>query len=92
MRWWTPIRKRWTCAPISNNASRNGKPIPNALKPQFSAKRKKVRESMTDLERCDQEQKEMLEHPDIANAPAWLVVLGIEDWEMEKKLIIAEGQ
>jgi hypothetical protein len=41
------------------------------------------------LERCSAEQSEIINRPDVAAgfAPAWLVTLGIEDWEMEKRFI-----
>jgi len=39
------------------------------------------------LARCDREIAEMSVRED---CPAWLVTLGVEDWEMEKRLI-AEG-
>ena len=44
---------------------------------------------MSDLERCDREIAEILARPDIVAgiAPAYLVTLGIEDWEAEKRLI-----
>ena len=48
----------------------------------------------SDLERCEHEQSRyILERPDVVagEAPAWLVTLGIEDWEMEKRLILAES-
>ena len=39
-----------------------------------------------DLKRCDREIAEMEgQH----NAPAWLVMLGVEDWECEKRLLLA---
>ena len=38
-----------------------------------------------DLKRCDREIAEMEgQH----NAPAWLVMLGSEDWECEKRLLL----
>lgn len=39
---------------------------------------------MTDLDRCNREQEAMAEQHD---APAWLVTLGMEDWEREKQLV-----
>jgi hypothetical protein len=41
------------------------------------------------LDRCAKEQAEILNRSDVASgaAPAWLVTLGIEDWEMEKRFI-----
>ena len=47
---------------------------------------------MTDLERCDAEIAEILSRPDVVagEVPAYIVTLGIEDWEMEKKLIMRE--
>lgn len=41
------------------------------------------------LARCDREIREIQERPDVltGNVPAWLVTLGIEDWEAEKRLI-----
>lgn len=45
---------------------------------------------MTDTERCDREIAEILERPDVVGgqAPAWLVVLGTEDWAEERKMIM----
>jgi hypothetical protein len=47
---------------------------------------------MSDLERCDREQREIRERPDIVAGvvPAYLVVMGLEDWEHEKRLIALE--
>ncbi len=44
-----------------------------------------------DLARCDREIREIQERSDVVagNAPAWLVTLGVEDWEAEKRLILA---
>ncbi len=41
------------------------------------------------LARCDREIAEIRERPDVVAgiAPAWLVTLGIEDWEAEKRLL-----
>lgn len=41
------------------------------------------------LARCDREIAEILGRPDVVAglAPAWLVTLGIEDWEAEKRFI-----
>ncbi len=46
-----------------------------------------------ELERCILEQRLIQECTDVreGNAPAWLVTLGMEDWEMEKRMIIAES-
>lgn len=43
--------------------------------------------SMTALERCQHEQDEIQRRPDVASgkAPAWLVTLGMEDWEFERQ-------
>jgi hypothetical protein len=43
------------------------------------------------LERCQREQAEIQNRSDVVAglAPAWLVTLGIEDWECEKRLIEA---
>jgi hypothetical protein len=48
---------------------------------------------MNDIERCEREQREIQERPDVVAGimPAWLVVMGIEDWEREKRLIEAEA-
>lgn len=43
-----------------------------------------------DLARCDREQAEIQARPDLATAPAYLVALGMEDWEYEQRLIEAE--
>ena len=39
--------------------------------------------------RCDREIAEILNRPDVVvgSAPAWLVTLGLLDWETEKRLI-----
>jgi len=39
--------------------------------------------------RCDLEIAEILNRPDVVDgsAPAWLVTLGLLDWEIEKRLI-----
>lgn len=50
--------------------------------------------SMSDeLDRCDREIAAIRARPDVVAglAPAWLVTLGIEDWEAEKRLILAEA-
>lgn len=41
------------------------------------------------LARCDREIQEILSRPDVVagQAPAWLVTLGVEDWEAEKRAI-----
>lgn len=46
-----------------------------------------------DLARCDREIAEILERKDVqaGTTPAWLVTLGIEDWEMERRLIMTKG-
>ena len=42
-----------------------------------------------ELARCDAEIAEILTRPDVVAglAPAWLVCLGVSDWEVEKRLI-----
>jgi hypothetical protein len=47
---------------------------------------------MTPLERCDQEIAEIASRPDVVagEAPAWLVALGVNDWQVERKLIEGE--
>jgi len=42
--------------------------------------------------RCDQEIDEISTRPDVlaGQCPAWLVTLGIEDWEREKRLLAAQ--
>jgi hypothetical protein len=44
------------------------------------------------LKRCEEEQLAIATRPDVAAgaAPAFLVTLGLEDWEMEKRLIAKE--
>jgi hypothetical protein len=42
------------------------------------------------LDRCDREIAEIMTRPDILKCPAWLIALGVNDWEYEKKLIEAE--
>jgi hypothetical protein len=51
-------------------------------------------ETTGDLEaaiaRCEAEISEILNRPDVVAGmvPAWLVTLGIEDWEAEKRLLL----
>ena len=45
--------------------------------------------SRPEIERCDAEIREYRERG--ADSPAYLVVMGIHDWEVEKRLIEAEG-
>lgn len=42
-----------------------------------------------EIDRCRREQQEILNRKDVVEgrAPAWLVTLGIEDWEMEIRFI-----
>lgn len=42
-----------------------------------------------DLARCDREIAEASAQMD---APAWLVTLGVEDWEAEKRLLLAQSR
>lgn len=42
------------------------------------------------LARCDQEIAAMQTQPE--TRPAWITTLGIEDWEAEKCLILAETE
>lgn len=44
------------------------------------------------IDRCDREIAEIRQRPDVAAglAPAWLVTLGIEDWEAEKRILLAK--
>lgn len=46
--------------------------------------------SVTPIERCDAEIAEILNRPDVVagKVPAWLVTLGVEDWEAEKRLLM----
>jgi len=46
------------------------------------------------LERCAREQAELQARPDAmaGTAPAWLMTLGMEDWEREKELIEREAK
>ena len=47
---------------------------------------------MTDaeaLERCDREIAEILSRTDIDSCPAWLVALGVNDWDVEKIIILS---
>lgn len=54
-------------------------------------------ESLTDtqilaaIERCDQELNELAHRSDVigGRVPAWLVTLGVEDWERERRAIYA---
>ncbi len=43
----------------------------------------------TDLERCNREIADMLEQPPAK--PAWLVTLGVHDWEVERSLILRQS-
>jgi hypothetical protein len=45
----------------------------------------------SELARCDREILEIQTRPDISTAPAWLLTLGVNDWECEKMLIEAEA-
>lgn len=45
--------------------------------------------AMAELARCEAEQRDMLAQPECV--PAWLVTLGIEDWEAEKFMILMEA-
>ena len=49
-------------------------------------------QGVTPIERCDYEIQEILNRPDVkaGTAPAWLVTLGVCDWEREKRLIEKE--
>ena len=42
-----------------------------------------------EADRCDREIAEIMNRPDVVAglAPAWLVTLGVSDWEAEKRLI-----
>lgn len=46
------------------------------------------------LARCDAEMAELQAREDVRNgsAPAWLVTLGMTDWELEKRLIERDGK
>jgi hypothetical protein len=46
------------------------------------------------LDRCVKEQEEILGRLDVigGKVPAWLVTLGLEDWEMEKRFIVEKSQ
>jgi hypothetical protein len=46
-----------------------------------------------DLHRCDLEIARILNEPDVkaGTAPAWLVAMGMCDWELEKRLILKES-
>lgn len=46
------------------------------------------------LQRCRAEQEGILSREDVVagEAPAWLVTLGLEDWEAEKRLICLEEE
>ncbi len=43
----------------------------------------------SELAICDREQQSIQDRPDVqaGMCPAWLVTLGMEDWEAEKRLI-----
>lgn len=45
---------------------------------------------MTDLERCDQELAEIAAAGAVGDKPAWLVALGTNDWQIERRLIEKE--
>jgi hypothetical protein len=61
---------------------------PNCLQPQSSL----FASLNTDSERCDREINEIKSRSDVRSgeAPAWLVTMGVSDWEAEKRLIEAE--
>ena len=44
-----------------------------------------------EIERCDLEIAEMDQRPDRFTSPAWLVALGRNDWEHERRLIAEEA-
>ncbi len=48
------------------------------------------RDFQAELDRCDREIREIEDRPDRPTAPSWLLALGINDWEYEKKMIEAE--
>jgi hypothetical protein len=52
-----------------------------------------MKDLQASLARCDREIEEILNRPDVKAgiAPAWLVTLGIADWETEKVLILRES-
>ena len=43
-----------------------------------------------DLARCDREIAEIRNRPDFKTAPAWLLAMGMMDWETEKRMILNE--
>lgn len=43
-----------------------------------------------ELARCDREIAEITARADRETLPAWLVTLGYEDWQMEKRLIVVQ--
>jgi hypothetical protein len=46
---------------------------------------------VTDLERCDAELAEIERMGATGRYPAWLVLLGMTDWWIERRLIEREG-
>jgi hypothetical protein len=48
---------------------------------------------MTDLDRCDAEQVAILNDPAVfaGRVPAWAVVMTIEDWNVERRMIEEES-
>ncbi len=49
---------------------------------------------MDDLARCDREIASILNRSDVraGECPAWLVALGVNDWEVERVLILREAR
>lgn len=47
---------------------------------------------MRELQRIDQEQAEIEKMGATNTHPAWLIMLGWEDWEMERRIILASGE
>lgn len=45
--------------------------------------------NQSEIARCRAEQEEIRSRPDVlaGEVPAWLVMLGLEDWEMEIRLL-----
>jgi hypothetical protein len=45
---------------------------------------------VTDLERCDREIAEILAEAAAGDKPAWLIAVGVNDWQIERRLIEIE--
>ena len=72
---------------MSDNTSTAPKPelsVENHTKVRIAHNR-----DVAEVDRCDREIAAIMNRPDVVAglAPAWLVTLGVSDWEAEKRLI-----